>query len=169
MCQHEYPPLYLQCKFGIQNSGIQSLESGIVWVGLSWIPSHGASNFWQIGSLSSDDGDGNENSKKAILGLDWQNNNFGTCVMFFCTFRSRRCATTTRKCLISRFVLISRREHKTTAVSFSSFSPRTLTQSFRIQLPRNLPIFDELYFTWPELIYLRVGYVFESRSSEEMI
>ena len=28
-----------------------------------------------VGSLSNDDGDGNENSKKAI-GSDWQNNNF---------------------------------------------------------------------------------------------
>ena len=31
-----------------------------------------------IGSLSNDDGDGNENGKKE-LGLDWQNNNFA-CV-----------------------------------------------------------------------------------------
>ena len=65
------------------------------------------------------------------------------------------------------FTFCRRQEHKTTAVSFSSFSPRIFTQSFRIQLPRHLPIFDEL--KWPEPIYLRVGYVFESRSSEEMI
>ena len=29
----------------------------------------------KLGSLSNDDGDGNENDKRAI-GLDWQNNNF---------------------------------------------------------------------------------------------
>ena len=52
---------------------------------------------------SNDDGDGNENGKKAI-GLDWQNNNFARASRFFCTFLSRCCTTTTWKCLISRFV-----------------------------------------------------------------
>ena len=43
-----------------------------------------------LGSLSNDDGDGNENGKKAI-GLDWQNNNFARASrLFLC-----RCCTTT--------------------------------------------------------------------------
>ena len=37
------------------------------------------------GSLSNDDGDVNENSKKAI-GLDWQNNNFARASPFFVLF-----------------------------------------------------------------------------------
>ena len=36
-------------------------------------------------SLSNDDGDGNENSKKAI-GLDWQNNNFARASRFYVHF-----------------------------------------------------------------------------------
>ena len=35
-----------------------------------------------LGSLSNDDGDVNENGKKAI-GLDWQNNNFALASRFF--------------------------------------------------------------------------------------
>ena len=38
-----------------------------------------------LGSLSNDDGDGNENGKKAI-GLDWQNNNFACASRFFVPF-----------------------------------------------------------------------------------
>ena len=38
-----------------------------------------------IGSLSNDDGDVNENGKKAI-GLDWQNNNFARASRFFVHF-----------------------------------------------------------------------------------
>ena len=56
-----------------------------------------------LGSLSNDDGDVNENGKKAI-GLDKQNNNFARASRFFCTFLCRHCTTTTWKCLISRFV-----------------------------------------------------------------
>ena len=52
-----------------------------------------------IGSLSNDDGDGNENDKKAIA-----KQQLCTCITLFCTFLSRRCTTTTWKCLISRFV-----------------------------------------------------------------
>ena len=36
-------------------------------------------------SLSNDDGDGNENGKKA-KGLDWQNNNFARASRFFVDF-----------------------------------------------------------------------------------
>ena len=35
--------------------------------------------------LSNDDGDGNENGKKAIV-LDWQNNNFARASRFFVHF-----------------------------------------------------------------------------------
>ena len=38
-----------------------------------------------LGSLSNDDGDGNENGKKAI-GLDKQNNNFARVSCFFVHF-----------------------------------------------------------------------------------
>ena len=71
-----------------------------------------------LGSLSNDDGDVNENSKKAI-DLDWQNNNF-----FY-----RRCTTPTWKCLISRFL---------------ETRQRTSIQPFRTQLQKKLPRFDEL-------------------------
>jgi len=38
-----------------------------------------------LGSLTNDDGDGNENGTKAI-GLDWQNNNFARASRFFAHF-----------------------------------------------------------------------------------
>ena len=41
--------------------------------------------FPSLGSLSNDDGDGNEDGKKAI-GLDWQNNNFAPASRFFVHF-----------------------------------------------------------------------------------
>ena len=40
---------------------------------------------WDIRELSNDDGDGNENGKKAIE-LDWQNNNFARASRFFVHF-----------------------------------------------------------------------------------
>ena len=53
-----------------------------------------------IWSLRSDDGDGNENGKKAKrFRLAKQQ----LCTLF-CTFLCRRCTTTTWNCLISRFV-----------------------------------------------------------------
>ena len=39
-----------------------------------------------IGSLSNDDGDVNENGKKAIGFWDWQNNNFARASRFFVHF-----------------------------------------------------------------------------------
>ena len=50
-----------------------------------------------LGSLSKDDGDVNENGKKAKQQLC-------TCTTLFCIFLYRRCTTTTWKCLISCFV-----------------------------------------------------------------
>ena len=87
-------------------------------------------------SLRNQDGDGNEYSKKEI-DLDKQNNNF--VVTLFYTFLCRRCTTTTWNCLISRFVEDGNKKTKT----FFFFSS-TLMQSFRIQLQKNLPTFDEL-------------------------
>ena len=56
-----------------------------------------------LGSLSNDDGDCNEDGKKAI-GLDWQKQQLCTCITLFCTFLCCRCTTTKWKCLILRFV-----------------------------------------------------------------
>ena len=39
-----------------------------------------------LGSLTNDDGDGNENGTKAI-GLDWQKNNFARASRFFVRLR----------------------------------------------------------------------------------
>ena len=93
---------------------------------------------WPKGSLSNDDGDVNENGKKAI-GFHWQNSSSARLSRFFCTFLCRHFMTTTWKCLISRFM--KGREHKTTTFFFFSW---TSIQSFRIQLQRKLPTFDEL-------------------------
>ena len=40
----------------------------------------------KLGSLSNDDGDVNENGKKKIKGLDWQNNNSASASRFFVHF-----------------------------------------------------------------------------------
>ena len=47
-----------------------------------------------IGSLSNDDGDGNENCKKGI-GLDWQTTNLHVHITLLGTFLSRLCMTRT--------------------------------------------------------------------------
>ena len=56
-----------------------------------------------VESLSNDDGDVNENGKKA-KSLDWQNNNFARASRSVCTFLCCHCKYTTWKCLISLFV-----------------------------------------------------------------
>ena len=56
-----------------------------------------------IRSLCNDDGDLNENGKKAI-GLDWQDNNFARVSRFFCTFLCRHCTTTMWTVLIPPFL-----------------------------------------------------------------
>ena len=55
-----------------------------------------------IGTLRSNDADGNEKVKKKRFNK--QNNNFARASHFFCTFLSRFYMTTTWKCLISRFM-----------------------------------------------------------------
>ena len=55
-----------------------------------------------MGSFSNDDGDGNENFKRAIGLLRKQQ--FYTRITLFCTFLCCHCTTTTWKCLIARFM-----------------------------------------------------------------
>ena len=63
-----------------------------------------------IGSLSNNDGDGNENGKKLA------NQQLFTCIMLFCTFLCRSCTTTTWNCLtliqFSRIQLAKIRQFK---------------------------------------------------------
>ena len=89
-----------------------------------WDLGKGVKN-WPIGSLSNDDGDGNENGKKAV-GLDWKNNNF---------------ARHDYVVKVPNFTVCRGRERKTTAFFFFSW---TLIESFRIQLQKKLSTFDEL-------------------------
>ena len=103
-----------------------------------------------LGSLSNDDGDDNENGKKAMgldkrewarslsLGLDWQNNNFACISRFFLHFFA--VAALLQRESASLHVL-SRTWTKTTTFFFFSL---TSIQSFRIQLQKNLPTFNEL-------------------------
>ena len=89
-----------------------------------------------IGSLSNDDGDGNENGKKAI-GLDKQNNNFARAARFlYISLPSLH----DYNVKVPNFRFCRGREHKTTTFVFFSW---TLRQSFRIQLQNILPSFDE--------------------------
>ena len=88
-----------------------------------------------IGSLSNDDGDVKENANNAI-GLDWQSNNFARASRFFVHFF----AVVARLQRESAY-FVEWREHKTRTFFFFSW---TLIQSFRIQLQKNLPTFDEL-------------------------
>ena len=67
------------------------------------------------GSLSKDDGDVNENSKKAI-GLDWQNNNFARTSRFLLLFFCRRCTSATWN--LPNLMFCRGREHKTKALFF---------------------------------------------------
>ena len=82
------------------------------------------------GSLRNDDGDVNENGKKAI-GLDWQNNNFARASRFFCTFLHDYHV----KMPIFTFCVGLERKNTT----FFSFS------GLRYQLQKELPtVFDKL-------------------------
>ena len=56
--------------------------------------------FETIGSLSKDEGDGNEYGKRFRLGKQ----QLCVCTTLLCTFLSRCCKTTMWKCLFSRFV-----------------------------------------------------------------
>ena len=86
-------------------------------------------------SLSKDDGDGNENGKKAI-GSDRQKNNFARASRFFMHFLAV-VARLRRK--ISYFHVLWRTGTQTTTLFLFS---GTLIQSFKIQLLKNSPTFD---------------------------
>ena len=57
----------------------------------------------RIESLSNDDGEGNEDGKKAKR-FRSAKQQLSTCITFFCTFLCRCCTTTMWNCLIARFV-----------------------------------------------------------------
>ena len=90
-----------------------------------------------IRSLCNDDGDLNENGKKAI-GLDWQDNNFAHASCFFCTFLPSLHDYDVKR---PNSTFFGEHEYKTTTFLFFSW---TSIQSFRIQLQKKLPTFDEL-------------------------
>ena len=86
-------------------------------------------------SSRDDDGDGNgdENVRTAI-GLDWQNNNFAHASRCFLYFF----AVTARLRRETALTFCGGRKHMITTFFFFSI------QSFRIQLQKKLPTFDEL-------------------------
>ena len=71
---------------------------------------------WSIGSLSNDDGDVNENGKKAI-DLVWQNNNFARASRFFVHFFA---VTARQRREMPIFTFCGGREHTTTTFVFFS-------------------------------------------------
>ena len=93
-----------------------------------------------IGSLSNDDGDGKENSKK-LIEFNWQNNNFARASRFFVHTYFLAVVARQQSEKVPDFTFCRGREHKTTTFLFFSW---TLIQSFRIQLQKNLPTFGEL-------------------------
>ena len=68
-----------------------------------------------IGSLSNNDGDGNEDGKKAV-GLDQQNDNFARASRFFAHFSAVAARLQRESASISRFVEDA--EHKKTTFFF---------------------------------------------------
>ena len=89
------------------------------------------------GSLSNDDADGNENGKKAI-GLISKNNNFARASRSFVHFFAVVAQLRRESAWIH---VLSRTE---TQDNNLLFFPWTLIQSFRIQLQKQLPTFDEV-------------------------
>ena len=90
-------------------------------------------------SLSTDDGDVNENGNKAI-GLDWHDNKFARASDAFLYISLQ--SLYDYDVNVSNFTICRGREHETTTTSL--FFSWTSIQSFRIQLENNLPTFDEL-------------------------
>ena len=91
----------------------------------------------RIGSLSKDDGDFNENVKKAI-GLDWRNNNCARASRFLYISLPSLQDYDVKKL---NFTFCGGRDHKKTNFLFFSW---TSIQSFRIQLQKKLPTFNEV-------------------------
>ena len=88
-------------------------------------------------SLRNNDGDGNEDEEKAI-GLDWQNNNFTRASRFLYISLPWLHDYNVK---VPIFTFCREREHKKTTFFFFSW---TFIRSFRFQLQKNLPTFDEL-------------------------
>ena len=87
-----------------------------------------------IGSLSNDDGDGNEDGKKAI-GLISKTTTFHA--FWYISLPSSH----DYEVKAPKFTFCRGREHKATTFFFFSW---TLIQSFRIQIQKHLPTFDEV-------------------------
>ena len=87
--------------------------------------------FELIGSLRNDDGDGNENGKKA-KGLDKQKNNFARASPFFVHSLPSLHDNNVK---LPNFTFCRGREQKTTTFFFFSW---TWMQPFRIQLQKNI-------------------------------
>ena len=90
-------------------------------------------------SLGNDDGDGNENGKKAKQQLC-------TCIMLFCTFLCRHCSTTTWRCLIARFMESANKRRRI----FPSLSKLECGPALRKELWGNSPTFH----IFSELVHL---------------
>ena len=94
--------------------------------------------WWTIGSLSNDEGDVKDSGKTAI-DLDWQNNNSARASRFFVHSLPFLHDYDVNRMPI--FTNCGGREHKRTTMFFFSWSS---VHSFRIQLQKKLPAFDEL-------------------------
>ena len=82
-----------------------------------------------IGTLRSNDADGNEDVKKNNR-FNKQNNNFARASRFFVHFFARFCTTTTWKCLISRFMEDVNKQRRN-FISLSELEYGPLKFSFR--------------------------------------
>ena len=90
-----------------------------------------------IGTLRSDDADGDENVRKK-KSLYKKNNNFARASRIFVHFFARFCTTTTWKCLISRFMENVNKQRR-------NFIPLwTWKWSLGIQLQEGSPTFDKV-------------------------
>ena len=98
-------------------------------------------SFDELGSLSNDNSDSNGNEKsKKVIGLDLQNNNYARASRFLVPFFAF-VARLHYNVRVPNFTFCRGSEHKTIPFVFFFW---TLITSFRIQLQKNLPTFDEL-------------------------
>ena len=94
-----------------------------------------------IGSLSNDDGDGKENSKK-LIEFNWQNNNSARLSRFFGHTYFLAVVARQQREKVPDFTFSRGREHKTT--NFLFFSWTLIQSSFLIFSKKKLPTFGEL-------------------------
>ena len=93
--------------------------------------------------------------QKNAIGFIGKTSKFARASRFFCTFLSRRCTTTTWRCLISRFVEDG--EHKATTFLFFC---GTLIQSFRIQKLPTFDVLNEMEYARQSLSSLSFGFIY---------